>query len=531
MSNPFPSSTPSAQLSVPKNLKYDQTSTSTVAEFLVATQSPEGKSEFGPGEKIDFRFSMTGGYVTSWASSTFDFDLEVGAQCETGAGNNIGKYAFAGFDPYLGAHQLIERIVVTAGGNIIEDFRNYPQIYKTQRAMHSNKERAELDRLNSEDSSTLFTREWKPLKLTFGNFDTNASTPVDTEVFMYYANDFNSEAYTYAPILTVGPNAAGSAGTAKTKTIHCRLNLLSCLGSLAGAKYWPNVLLNSDVRLEIYLQSNKFEGMILPTGLNTANYWKLKNTKYTLSNVRLNSNVINSIRNQSNVSMILPGYTTVTHTLQKPTTNGVYDNLQYSSSATSLKQLLLLFRDPADIATAARNSYAFLEPMGLQHQFLIGSNLQPARPVTMLSERAREFTRCLGGPSNSTEHRTLIRTPNYFHQPTTDTADSGGTRDLTYFTNEHYTVRTCAPCHILGHSLEAYADHTLSSTVFSGDNAVNLIMQAQLLMKLKTSRDATEIVKDLPGTSVSNDIAWVVDTIMVYDRILEFKGGEVVMGY
>lgn len=487
---------------VPKNLRYDQTSQSTLAEFLVATQAPEGKSSFKHGEKIDFRFTMTGGYVTSWASSSFDFDLVVNTTTPTSGLTHNDTYA-AAFDPYLGAHQLIERITVTVGGNIIEDYRNYAQIYKTQRAMHSNQNRRFLDVLGSEDESCLMSTSW--------------------------ANGQPGEAVCYKAINSVSvPNPV--AVTTETKRLHCRLNLLSCLGTLAGAKYWPNVLLNSDVRLEIYLQSNPNEGMIMPLTHEVGkNDWSLENVKYTLSNVRLNSTVINAIKSTGSVSMIMPGYTTVTNTLIAPTstTDYTFDNLKYSSSASSLKQLLLVFRRSSDIGVAARNSYAFVEPMGLTSQFLIGSQLMPARPVTMITERFREFMRCIGGPANSLEQKTLIRPANWLHPPTTGTEMTfGKISESTSLTSFQSKV---SPCHILGQSLEMYADHTLSSVVFSGINAVNLIMQAQLSRKKVTSK--TDLRYETPGTQVTNDTQMVCDTIMIYDRLLEFKGGEVVMGY
>lgn len=499
---------------VPKNLRYDQTSQSTLAEFLVATQAPEGKSTFLPDSKLDFRFSMSGGYVTSWASSTLDFDLVYYGHLNA-LGTKDNKYGVVTLDPFLGAHQMIQRITVSVGGNIIEDHRDYPFLYKTQKAMHCNQNKRFIDSLASEEDTAITSKVWRS---SVGSTD-------------YYEDGIS-----YRPLVTTDQRSTDNqAKTTSEKRVRCRLNLLSCLGSLSGAKYWPNVLLNSDVRLEIYLNS-VYRGAIVAdtwtkgtTGVLVNPPWRWENVQFTMSNVRLNTQVINALKSTSSVQMIMPGYSTQSNTL--PAISGTHnENLKYSSSASSLKQILLVFRDPADVDQAQRNSYAFLEPMGLTHQFLIGSTLMPARPVTNITDRFREFMRCVGGPANSCEHRTLLRAPNWLFQPTSDS--TYGTRVIGLKAAIGDNVHTLAPCHILGQSLEMYADHTLSSVVFSGINAVNLIMQAQLSITNTTTRPSNVPDDKYPGTSVSNNkIAYMVQTIMVYDRLLEFKNGEVVMGY
>lgn len=499
---------------VPKNLRYDQTSQSTLAEFLVATQAPEGNSTFQPGAKIDFRFSMTGGYVTSWASSTLDFDVVckpiLGAIASADDAHGI-----CAFDPYLGAHQLIQRITVTVGGNIIEDHRDYPLIYKCMKAMHSNQERRFIDTLESRDQTSMTTTNWKN-----GNAVQNTEPGLQPYAFSETAKRSVN-------------NTAPTPNTSDTR-FRCRLNLLSCLGSLAGAKYWPNVLLNSDVRLEIYLNSLT-QGMIFPPaqGAVTApGSWHIENVQYTMSNVRLNTQVINALKSTGGVQMIMPGFTVQQNTLPSVSAAGasLFENIKYSSSASSLKNILLVFRDPLEVAKFGYNSYNFVEPMGLTHQFLIGSTLMPARPVDNLPDRFREFQRCIGGPANSCDQKTLIRAPNWLHPPSQDGALNRGSRLLGLVPDSDLTSYMVAACHILGQSLEMYADHTLSSVVFSGINAVNLIMQCQLKLTGTSTPEGDLHLR--AGTTWTNvGVAYMVDSIMVYDRLLEFKNGEVVMGY
>lgn len=461
---------------------------------------------------------MTGGYVTSWASSTLDFDLVT--ECRlSGVATKDDAVGIMGFDPYLGAHQLIQRIVVTVGGNIIEDFENYPQIYKCMKAMHGNQERRFLDSLESAEQTSIISKNWKANQQAF----------------------YTEDGLCVYPVSHAGPRATASTDyTSDEVRTRVRLNLMSCLGSLSGAKYWPNVLLNSDVRLEIYL-NEAARGMIVPppasavTGsvADTAGgfgTWSLENVQFTLSNVRLNTQVINALKSTSGVQMIMPGFTVQQNTLPtNGSTSTITTILKYQSSASILKSLLLVFRSQEEIGQAGFNSYNFLEPMGLTHKFLIGSTLMPARPVTNVRDRFRELQRCIGGPANSCDQKTLLRLPNYLHPRSKDTALNRGTRVLGLATDSDRTTESVVACHILGQSLEMYADHTLSSIVFSGINAVNLIMQAQLKI---TGTNKIEGDEDLrPGTSWDNYVPYQVDTIMVHDRLLEFKNGEVVMGY
>lgn len=77
------------------------------------------------GKKI----GIGGRFVDSFASSMFNFDLDI-----TNAGGETLANAF--LDPFLGAQQLIQRVVVTAGGNIIEDTTNYPMCLKLMIALY-----------------------------------------------------------------------------------------------------------------------------------------------------------------------------------------------------------------------------------------------------------------------------------------------------------------------------------------------------------------------------------------------------------
>ena len=98
----------------------------------------------------------------------------------------------------------------------------------------------------------------------------------------------------------------------------------------------------------------------------------------------------------------------------------------------------------------------------------------------------------------------------------------------------------------IGQSLEMYADHTLSSTVFSGVNAINLTMQAHLRITGVATADRAATVDDFKTTKVvilntadppapvdQTNVAktLLVDSILVFDRLINFTGTEVTMGY
>ena len=466
---------------------YDQTSQSTLAETLIAKQAPEGRtSNFQPGQKIDFRFPTSGGYVDSFASSTLDFDLDISA------GATAGK---AYMDPYLGAHGLIDRIVVTVGGNIIEDTTNYPLVYKAMKALHGNIGRENIDLVLSEDVSA-----FEQSANRYGNF------------YGWWGTDKTSA---QNDNITIN----------KTRRYPVRLNLLSCLGSLSGSKYWPSALLDSDIRLEIYL-NQKFQGMALG---NDTMSWQLNNVEFTTTRVRLNTRVIESLKSSAQsggVKMIMPGFSHFQETVTTAAAGGqVAHNLKYSSSASSLKSILLMFRLAAAQNVANKSSYQLVDPLGLEYQFLIGSTLMPARPIFDIHDKYRELMRCVGGPVNSLGQRNLISKVNYM-LPLHDAVPS-----------------TSAPAaHMIGQSLEMYADHTLSSQVFSGINAINLTMQCQLkiasvaasIANLETAYDQRtpeNLVSRIGETSGNAAATLYADSILVFDRLLNFNGSEVTMSY
>lgn len=474
---------------VPRNLKYDQSDQSTLAETLISKQAPEGRtSSFGPLQKIDIRIPTSGGFVDSFASSTLNFDLDI---------TNAGAGASAFLDPWLGGHQLIQRIVVTAGGNIIEDITDYPICYKLMKGLHGNQSRIQLDACFSESDSS---------SISFGGFGQNLNWW----------------------------STADTVYTNTTQRYKCRLNLMSCVGSLSGAKYWPSALMDSDLRIEIYLNS-QLRGMICET---TDMTWQLNNVEFQLTRVRLNTRIIEALKASAmagGVKMIMPGFSHFQETLNVPSTlgNTVAFNTRYSSSASSLKSILVTFRNSIHNGAVTSNAYQFVDPIGLEYQFLIGSTLMPARPVNTSVDKYRELMRCMGGPLNSLGQRNLI---NYYGYNT-------------QILNRAMNVATDgASCHAIGQSLEMYADHTLSSTVFSGVNAINLTMQCHLKVTAAAGtneRDSfttvadnvvnklNQVPTDEGATNHCRNVSQtlLVDSILVFDRLINFTGTEVTMGY
>lgn len=479
----------SSGVSVPRNLKYDQTDQSTLAETLIAKQAPEGRSsQFKPDQKIDFRFPTSGGYVDSFASSTLDFDLDVHGDSVTDDDDKTtGQHAW--LDPYLGAHQLINRIVVTIGGNIIEDTTNYALVFKEMKALHGNRQRMQIDMPLSEDN----VANWQ--------------------------NDHTGERMLYWKSEKILKN--------KTNRYRCRLNLMSCLGSLSGSKYWPSTLLDSDIRLEIYLNS-KNKGMILQTTLMS---WELNNVEFTMTRIRLNTRVIDALKASAmsgGVKMIMPGFSHFQETLAVGAAGSVVGhNTKYSSSASSLKSILISFRNQAHVDEENYNTYNLVDPCGLEYQFLIGSTLMPARPISYSVDKYRELMRCMGGPINSLGQRNLLT--NYMYNGQNVAADDP-------------TSVTSPKCHLIGQSLEMYADHTLSNVVFSGINAINLTMQCQLKITGVTAtsidpaaafdaQTADNLTSKTGAAGTNANVTFYVDSVLVFDRLLSFNGMEVTMGY
>lgn len=499
-----------ASANVPRNLQYDQTSQSTLAETLIHKQAPEGRtSQFNPGEKIDFRFPTSGGFVDSFASSTLDFDLDITGSSAT----------TAWFDPYLGAHQLIDRLVVTVGGNILEDTTNYPLVVKMMTGLHGNEDRLQIDMPLSDDASGQITNSYNGDRMAYWSTHkgtVQGSTTVDGTAVTTYA-------------------VAGDITANKKRRFKVRLNLMSCLGSLSCAKYWPSALLDSDIRLEIYL-NQVLRGMTLN---HSDSMWQLNNVEFTMTRVRLNTRIIESLKSSAaagGVKMIMPGFSHFQETLTTDSTaGGVKAHItKYSSSASSLKSILVSFRDSTSVSAKNGNSYNLVDPIGLEYQFLIGSTLMPARPVITTQDKYRELMRCMGGPINSLGQRNLLNKEAYCRPP--------------YSVDTPSTVPVA--CHIIGQSLEMYADHTLSSTVFSGINAINLTMQCQ--MRVTSAEQETNLEDAYDNNTAPNLVStlgahinsateayigsnvgktFYVDSILVFDRLLNFNGSEVTMGY
>lgn len=561
---------------VPRNLRYDQAVTSSLAEDVLTNFVPEGRLDgFGPTHKMNFRFTTAGGYVDSFASSTLNFDLTV-----TNTSTTADTAEAFAFDAILGAHQLIDRIEVTVGGNVIEDTREYAHCYKMQKMQHSQMERQHIDKMLTEDQDFVDVMNRRPFVLSelSYNWENRAADAADawvgTPAALFSAGtDTNTYDKTKvsAALEAIKENFREMAKIYNTpspddgalqshiyivphgssKTLRCQINLMSVLGSLMGAKYFPSLLLQTDVRLEITF-ATKFKGMVLSSD---SLKWGIDNVSFWLTRVRLDESIqraLISSANSGQVQVIMPKFDTNMQTVELLTSGSVKSEvLKPVSNAASLKAIYVTFTPTSWQDVPQYNYYDFVDPGGLEYQFRLGTRLKPQYKISSSVDKFRECMRCVGGPINNTEHKLLFRYRNWRkiisirdeenicvatpqHATTLGIRIPNGLGVNSDLKNYSLPITAQFPgsitgCHYIALSTEAWADHLLENTVFSGIIAAGL--NIQLFLDITADPDTGTSVSRLYQTRLNSGVNLACRWLMVSDRTIVFRDGLASMGF
>lgn len=337
---------------LPFALKYEKKNTAAVSRSTTSNLQPQGSLDGYGGNSVCTINIPTGhNMVLSPAESVLKFNI---------ARNDAT--AIARWDS-CGAHGLIQRIRVYHGSNLLEDL----------------------------DSYNLFAKEMFDLQVSNDSVSGKYSILAGTRPDLYSAgttqDTINKNMNTGA---LISNNAAGNE--------YC-ITLLSLLGSLSGAKYFPLFACTSaPIRLEITFVNNLYS-CACTTATNTG--FKVNRIEYIASMMELSDSAIGSIISNTNGGLV---YTTVGVRNYQDTmylsTGNTQKNFNIPARFSSVKSIIVSMRDSNQMNNSTFYPFGTYKYGLSQYNFKIGSTIIPAKAPNTVPNFFYELIKCVNNVSN-----------------------------------------------------------------------------------------------------------------------------------
>jgi hypothetical protein len=328
-----------------------------------------------------------------------------------------------------GVHGFIQRIRVFHGSNLLEDIDNYSQLAKILYDYQ-----APDDTIKGRFSVTSGTNpEWTVTSNTAAGYTQNAV------------------------INPRGVNRGASTSvTTAGHSVPFGINLVSMLGSLAGASYLPLFELTAaPLRLEIVLKPTLVSSLALVAGSATAPTFVVNGVNYCGEFLELPDSAVAAIKagSSSPMQMVMPSYRSYTNSAAI-TTAGTQVSFPVPSKFSSLKNIFVASRTTAGTTGLYPMSHC---KFGLaSYNFRVGSEVLPSSQPTSVPEFYNEAVKCFGSLADLNLQPSIDLVSYELNVPTTiSSADLAKTADSGSF--------------IVGIDMEVYQNADKSS-IFSGTN-------------------------------------------------------------
>ena len=328
-----------------------------------------------------------------------------------------------------GVHGFIQRIRVFHGSNLLEDIDNYSQLAKI-----------------------LYDYQ-APDDTVKGRFAVTSGTNPEWTVL-------SNTAVNYAQNAVINPRGVNRGATTSVTTaghsVPFAINLVSMLGSLAGASYLPLFELTAaPLRLEVVLKPNLVSSLALVAGTATAPTFVLNSVNYCGEFLELPDSAIAAIKagSSSPMQMVMPSYRSYTNSAAI-TTAGTQVSFPIPAKFSSLKNIFVAGRTTAGTTALYPMSHC---KFGLaSYNFRVGSEVLPSTAPTSVPEIYNEAVKCFGSLADLNLQPSIDLISYSLDVPTTiSTAALAQTADSGSF--------------LVGIDMEIYQNADKSS-IFSGTN-------------------------------------------------------------
>ena len=375
---------------LPKNLKYGSKVESAVARSFRTNIAPQnGTGPYGLGDTIIINIPTRANLVLATTESYLKF------KCAITSTINANNFRLDS----AGIHNVIQRIRVFSGSNLLEDIDSYGMLAKMMFDLQ-----VPTDSIYGKYNATSGTRNdlvssTPPSSATFAQqtgtlgtscFQTNSGELIGSQAF--------SAGLAVAPSIVAQSPYVVNAGQT-VSDVYC-INLISIVGSLCSSNYLPLFACTSaPLRVEIQLvgQMQNFVNQSL-VGSTMA----ITNCEYIAQFIELGDEAMRGVYGSLGaepLQLVMPEYRNYQYNAQLISSTSTQINMPIPAKFSSLKSILISCRDKG---TGAVNCFPTSSvSQGIQqYQFRLGSQVVPSKPPDTLQEMFEEVIKAVGSVSD-----------------------------------------------------------------------------------------------------------------------------------
>jgi len=474
---------------LPKNLKYGSKVESSLARSYRTNIAPmNGTGPYQLGDTVIINIPTRANLVMVPTESYLKFNLQ--PITATGAANSATALRFDS----CGAHGLFSRIRIFHGSNLLEDIDSYGLLAKMMFDLQVSPDQA-YGRFNMLAGTRNDTVTVLPSLIT---------TDLDNNISIGNAlgsQNLSSIQVNSGELLKSGVHNLVRMGEASTVQTYC-LNLVSLVGTLCSQNYLPLFAMTSaPLRVELTLVDTLTKAInvtlgtksiIAPTTTDAAAAAPtiangiITNVEYIGNFIELGDAAIAMIYESlqgSPLQFVIPSYRNYQGGGQLTADANTQLAIPIPAKFSSLKSLLLAFRNTAQINAASFFPYSSCRSGIVDYQFRIGSNVMPAKAPNTTCEMFAEALKAMGSMSDL----------NYEPAIDKDTYSLNANIPNVQFNERHGASRVSSGSFYLGLDLENYSGAS-KDTIFAGWNSntddifamVNFVAPATYTLRVDT---------------------------------------------
>ena len=373
---------------LPKNLKYGGKVESAVARSFRTNIAPQnGTGPYTLGDTIIINIPTRANLVLATTESYLKF------RCAITSGTAANNFRLDS----CGIHNVIQRIRVFSGSNLLEDIDSYGMLAKMMFDLQVSTDSA-YGKYNAtsgtrNDLVSFFTTSPAPASIT-------AASPTRG----IPAVQANSGELVGSQAATSGSGQSAvvvDAGQTVSDT-YC-INLISLVGSLCSANYFPLFACSSaPLRVEIQLVGQIANFVNQATTATAQSTMAITNCEYIAQFIELGDEAMRGVYGalgSEPMQLVMPEYRNYQYNATLISATQTQINMPIPAKFSSLKSLLIACRDKGTGATSFFPTSSVSQGIQ-QYQFRLGSQVVPSKPPDTLPEMFEEVLKAVGSISD-----------------------------------------------------------------------------------------------------------------------------------
>ena len=372
---------------LPKNLKYGGKVESAVARSFRTNIAPQnGTGPYTLGDTIIINIPTRANLVLATTESYLKF------RCAITSGTAANNFRLDS----CGIHNVIQRIRVFSGSNLLEDIDSYGMLAKMMFDLQ-----VSTDSAYGKYNATSGTRNDLVSFLPAATAATTTANPaIGIASLQANSGELIGQQAFQTGLSAVVPTAV-NAGQIVSDT-YC-INLVSIVGSLCSANYFPLFACSSaPLRVEIQLVGQMQNFVNQKTVATAQSTMAITNCEYIAQFIELGDEAMRGVYGalgSEPMQLVMPEYRNYQYNATLISNAQTQINMPIPAKFSSLKSLLISCRDQGTGAPTLFPTSSVSQGIQ-QYQFRLGSQVVPSKPPDTLQEMFEEVLKAVGSISD-----------------------------------------------------------------------------------------------------------------------------------